>query len=189
MLADEPTANLDSKTGEQIISLMKKINRELATTFIFSTHDAKIVGIADHVIRLRDGEVVENTRNAALTARWTGDVGSPPAGGRSAMPVLIRIALRNIREHTSKSLIIGSLVVLGVIIIVLGNSLLDTAEQGVHRMFIDNYTGDVFISGIPDHPRGVGEPLRAARRRGIRRPRPCCRISTRCARTCRPTRA
>ncbi len=65
------------------------------------------------------------------------------------MGVLIRIALRNLREHTSKSLIIGTLIVLGVIIIVVGNSVLDTAEQGVHRMFIDNYTGDVFISGIP----------------------------------------
>jgi len=68
VLADEPTANLDSKTGEQIISLMKKINRDLSTTFIFSTHDAKIVGIADHVIRLSDGEVIENTRTAALAA-------------------------------------------------------------------------------------------------------------------------
>jgi putative ABC transport system ATP-binding protein len=62
VLADEPTANLDSGTGEQIIELMKKINRELDTTFIFSTHDAKIVEIADHIIRLRDGLVTENRR-------------------------------------------------------------------------------------------------------------------------------
>jgi putative ABC transport system ATP-binding protein len=62
VLADEPTANLDSTTGEQIISLMKKINREMDTTFIFSTHDPHIVGIADHVIRLIDGQVVENVR-------------------------------------------------------------------------------------------------------------------------------
>jgi putative ABC transport system ATP-binding protein len=73
VLADEPTANLDSKTGEQIISLMKKINRELETTFIFSTHDAHIVSIADHVIRLIDGEVVENTR--------TGEAGAGGAAG------------------------------------------------------------------------------------------------------------
>lgn len=64
VLADEPTANLDSATGEQIIELMKKINRELETTFIFSTHDAKIVNIADHIIRLRDGLVTENSRCA-----------------------------------------------------------------------------------------------------------------------------
>lgn len=62
VLADEPTANLDSKTGEQIIELMKEINSELDTTFIFSTHDAKIVSIANHIIRLKDGEVIENIR-------------------------------------------------------------------------------------------------------------------------------
>jgi len=62
VLADEPTANLDSSTGEQIIELMKKINRELSTTFIFSTHDAKIVEVADHIIRLKDGLIVENKR-------------------------------------------------------------------------------------------------------------------------------
>lgn len=62
VLADEPTANLDSATGEQIIELMKKINRQMETTFIFSTHDMKIVDIADHVIRLRDGQVQENYR-------------------------------------------------------------------------------------------------------------------------------
>ncbi len=63
VLADEPTANLDSVTGEQILDLMKKVNRELNTTFIFSTHDNKIVEIADHVIRLKDGLVIENTRS------------------------------------------------------------------------------------------------------------------------------
>ena len=66
VLADEPTANLDSKTGSAIIELMKKINRELDTTFIFSTHDPSIVDIADHVIRLQDGLVIENRRNPAV---------------------------------------------------------------------------------------------------------------------------
>jgi putative ABC transport system ATP-binding protein len=64
VLADEPTANLDSKTGNAIIELMKKVNRDLETTFIFSTHDPSIVEIADHVIRLHDGLVVENSRTA-----------------------------------------------------------------------------------------------------------------------------
>ncbi len=59
VLADEPTANLDSKTGQSILELMKKMNAELNTTFVFSTHDATIVGITDHVIRLLDGIIVE----------------------------------------------------------------------------------------------------------------------------------
>jgi putative ABC transport system ATP-binding protein len=49
-------------TGEQILDLMKRINREMQTTFIFSTHDAKIVELADHIVRLRDGLVIENVR-------------------------------------------------------------------------------------------------------------------------------
>lgn len=55
ILADEPTANLDSKTGDQILELMLKLNNELNTTFIFSTHDAKIVEMANRVVRIRDG--------------------------------------------------------------------------------------------------------------------------------------
>ena len=65
VLADEPTANLDSKTGEVIISLMKKMNSELKTTFVFSTHDHSIMAIADHIIRLQDGMVVDDTRQSA----------------------------------------------------------------------------------------------------------------------------
>ncbi|WP_461364979.1 ABC transporter ATP-binding protein [Candidatus Darwinibacter acetoxidans] len=65
VLADEPTANLDSKTGQSIIELMKKMNAELNTTFIFSTHDSTIMSIADHVIRLLDGQVVENSKSKA----------------------------------------------------------------------------------------------------------------------------
>ncbi len=63
VLADEPTANLDSETGASIIQLMKKMNKEYGTTFIFSTHDQSIVEIADHVIQLKDGKIIENKRS------------------------------------------------------------------------------------------------------------------------------
>lgn len=62
ILADEPTANLDSKNGDQILQLMKKLNRELKTTFLFSTHDAKIVEMCDHVIRIKDGRILGEER-------------------------------------------------------------------------------------------------------------------------------
>lgn len=57
IMADEPTANLDSKNGDQILQLMKKLNKELNTTFVFSTHDQKIVSMSDHVIHIKDGVV------------------------------------------------------------------------------------------------------------------------------------
>ena len=58
ILADEPTANLDSTNGDQILELMQKLNKELQTTFIFSTHDSKIVQMSNHVIKIRDGKLV-----------------------------------------------------------------------------------------------------------------------------------
>ncbi|MFT7583275.1 MAG: putative ABC transport system ATP-binding protein [Myxococcota bacterium] len=57
VLADEPTANLDSETGETILDLMREINRADKTTFLFSTHDPQVMSYADRVIRLVDGKV------------------------------------------------------------------------------------------------------------------------------------
>jgi putative ABC transport system ATP-binding protein len=57
VLADEPTANLDSKTGQNIIDLMKEINTSEKTTFIFSTHDHSIMNQARRIIRLHDGVI------------------------------------------------------------------------------------------------------------------------------------
>ena len=57
VLADEPTANLDSQTAYAVINLMKRMRDELATTFIFSTHDQKIVGEAEVIFRLEDGRL------------------------------------------------------------------------------------------------------------------------------------
>lgn len=57
VLADEPTANLDSKTGESILKLMKDINRHYGTTFIFSTHDRHVMDMADRLVRIEDGRI------------------------------------------------------------------------------------------------------------------------------------
>jgi len=57
ILADEPTANLDTATGEEVVNLMEKINREKNTTFIFSSHDPLIIQRARRVIRVRDGRI------------------------------------------------------------------------------------------------------------------------------------
>ncbi len=58
ILADEPTANLDHLTGGKVLEIMKRINEERKTVFIFSTHDPKIMEIAGRVVYLRDGEIV-----------------------------------------------------------------------------------------------------------------------------------
>lgn len=58
VLADEPTANLDSETGTAIIELMHELNRVDKVTFIFSTHDPKVMSRADRVVRVADGRIV-----------------------------------------------------------------------------------------------------------------------------------
>ena len=64
ILADEPTANLDSKKGDQILELMLRLNQDLGTTFVFSTHDAKIVAMAKQVIKINDGIIQRSTANS-----------------------------------------------------------------------------------------------------------------------------
>ncbi|MCA9521186.1 MAG: ABC transporter ATP-binding protein [Myxococcales bacterium] len=58
VIADEPTANLDTETAMTIIELMEKLNREMGVTFIFSTHDHRLISRAHRVVELQDGSVV-----------------------------------------------------------------------------------------------------------------------------------
>ncbi len=60
VLADEPTANLDSKTGETVLEIMRSINDEEKATFIFSTHDQQVMDYAKRLIILRDGQIAED---------------------------------------------------------------------------------------------------------------------------------
>ena len=61
ILADEPTANLDSKTGAALMDLMRELNREKNMTFLFATHDTMVMERASRIIKLRDGQVDEAT--------------------------------------------------------------------------------------------------------------------------------
>src|SRR5437867_4416346 len=57
VLADEPTANLDSATGRDIVELMRSLNRERRVTFVFSTHDPRIMSVADRLLEISDGRL------------------------------------------------------------------------------------------------------------------------------------
>ena len=69
VLADEPTANLDSVTGQTILDLMKALNREEHTTFVFSTHDARVMAYANRIVRLADGKLLEQGDPGEAAAR------------------------------------------------------------------------------------------------------------------------
>ena len=65
VLADEPTANLDSKTSEQIIALMQRLNEQMGVTFIFSTHDPRIMHHAKRVVYIADGKILDHNPKVA----------------------------------------------------------------------------------------------------------------------------
>lgn len=67
VLADEPTANLDSETGRNILELMKALNKKESTTFIFSTHDPDVIRYAKEVVKIKDGLIAGNGEKTDAT--------------------------------------------------------------------------------------------------------------------------
>jgi putative ABC transport system ATP-binding protein len=65
LLADEPTGNLDSTNGRQVLDLLLELNRREGTTLVLVTHDRELAGYATRVITLKDGVVVSDERRAA----------------------------------------------------------------------------------------------------------------------------
>ena len=77
VLADEPTANLDSENSHNVLQTMVKLNRELKTSFIFATHDDKVIGYLHRIIRLEDGKVVDDRPQTPTVSRF---IGKSPMG-------------------------------------------------------------------------------------------------------------
>lgn len=107
VLADEPTANLDHSTGDGILQLMKEINRDHKTTFIFSTHDNRVMSMADRLVRIEDGELVDGTSAiappvSAAQAKLQGraERGETPYGGLSVSALKERVNQFLYIEHS-----------------------------------------------------------------------------------------
>jgi putative ABC transport system ATP-binding protein len=77
ILADEPTANLDSATGQSILDLMRSLNRTRGTTFIFSTHDHKVMRYANAVVRLADGLIIGREKPEDAVAHAVAELTAP----------------------------------------------------------------------------------------------------------------
>jgi putative ABC transport system ATP-binding protein len=74
VLADEPTANLDTANGQQVMEIMQHLNEQTGTAFIFATHDPRVMSFARRIIELRDGRIIENGQPAGA---GTGSLTSP----------------------------------------------------------------------------------------------------------------
>ena len=120
LLADEPTGNLDSRTGKEILDLFRRLNTEQGITILLVTHDAEVARHADRVIRLVDGRIVEDVRTgeAPAPAEAVSDQRTPAKRLQRARNDLraaagaVRIALQALRRNVMRTL----LTMLGVII-------------------------------------------------------------------------
>ena len=65
ILADEPTANLDTTNGQQVMEIMKKLNKETGVTFVFATHDPRVINYAARVVTLKDGVIEKDSASGA----------------------------------------------------------------------------------------------------------------------------
>jgi len=83
VLADEPTANLDSATSMKILDLMRELNRNEKTAFVFSTHDPEIIELCDTVVRMRDGRIIADVEplQRSAAARKTNNSGASIVDG------------------------------------------------------------------------------------------------------------
>jgi putative ABC transport system ATP-binding protein len=70
VLADEPTANLDTPNGHQVMEILTRLNQETGVTFVFATHDPRVIQYARRIVALRDGLIVEHTEGELI---YSGD--------------------------------------------------------------------------------------------------------------------
>ena len=170
ILADEPTGNLDSSTGAEVMNLLRELNAERGVTLIIVTHDLEVAAFADRIVHLRDGQIseIEISEVAALIR----DTPAPrdsrakikPNGGL-AFKDLLRTAFGNLRRRPVRNILTSAGVVIGIVTLVAMVSFGVGVQAEVNRNFESLGLENIFISPtFPEEedafdPFGFAEPL------------------------------
>ncbi|MCP4418990.1 MAG: ATP-binding cassette domain-containing protein [Chloroflexi bacterium] len=179
ILADEPTGNLDTKTGEEVMALLQTLNREQGITLIIVTHDEEVASYADRIVKLRDGNIEEDINNkldgsfpvaSVPTVSQPGTPLSPeglfgrPAGAKdqaNLRPVsknglqfgdIVRSALTNLRRRPIRNVLTAGGVLIGIVTLVAMVSFGVGVQMEVQRNFESVGLENLFISPIYDEP-------------------------------------
>ena len=170
ILADEPTGNLDSSTGAEVMKLLQALNDERGATLIVVTHDLEVAAYADRIVNLRDGQIssIDIPGGAAPSSRIPSpeqNAQKTTSNGSLAFNDLMRTAFGNLRRRPIRNILTSAGVVIGIITLVAMVSFGVGVQAEVNRNFAALGLENVFIS--PTYPEeddafdpfGFAEPL------------------------------
>lgn len=176
ILADEPTGNLDSKTGEEVMALLKELNREQGIILIVVTHDEEVAAYADRIVKLRDGNIVEELvgsgRSPDRAGMWHGEDAGHSAEnadspnqknqgnqvnlrsikGGLQFSDIIRQALSNLRRRPVRNVLTAGGVLIGIVTLVAMVSFGVGVQREVQRNFESIGLENLFVRPIYDEP-------------------------------------
>jgi macrolide transport system ATP-binding/permease protein len=169
ILADEPTGNLDSSTGAEVMNLLRELNAERGVTLIIVTHDPEVAAYADRIVHLRDGQISEIEISEGIPLKKEPSTSSEtlleakPNGGL-AFKDLLRSAFGNLRRRPVRNILTSAGVVIGIVTLVAMVSFGVGVQAEVNRNFEALGLENVFISPtFPEEdafdPFGFAEPL------------------------------
>jgi len=169
ILADEPTGNLDSSTGDEVMQLLRNLNAESGVTLIVVTHDPEVAVFADRIVHLRDGSIakIETTENSSAKAEKNDAASSQPElglNGGLSLRDLARTAWDNLLRRPVRNVLTAAGVLIGIVTLVAMVSFGVGVQEEVNRNFEMLGLENVFISpAFPEEdgfdPFGVTEPV------------------------------
>ena len=166
ILADEPTGNLDSSTGNEVMRLLRKLNAESGVTLIVVTHDPEVAAYADRIVYLRDGRVEKIEETQAAPAIKVSPDSKPELAlnGGLSFRDLVRTAWDNLRRRPVRNVLTAAGVLIGIVTLVAMVSFGVGVQNEINRNFEALGLENIFISPtFPEEddsfdPFGVAEP-------------------------------
>lgn len=143
ILADEPTGNLDSKTGQETMNLLRELNKEHGITLVVVTHDDEVAAYADRIVRLRDGAIESISGEISVATNPS----PPPTMEKGSLSTkdIVGSALMNLRRRPARNILTAAGVVIGIITLVAMVSLGVGVQKEVQRNFESIGLENIFV--------------------------------------------